>query len=171
VKGDVRKGLGSEGKREPLGAPDQEVAYSDGGAVKGWVEGGGVDVGWGSKGGLPSGGGLPSIAERMEYSRLAASEPKGKDGVSKAGLKRGLVGEKLSTTEGTLGGGACTGGDGSLLAVLIFRFLRSSDSRASGRLRLRIAQMIGMTNRVHHRRANTSHVCDDLRHRSQPCRA
>jgi hypothetical protein len=128
VKGDVRKGLGSEGKREPLGAPDQEVAYSDGGAVKGWVGSGGVDVGWGSKGGFPSAGGLPRIAERMEYSRLAASEPKGKDGVSKAGLKRGFVGEKLSTTEGTLGGGACTGGDGSLLAMLVFRFLRSSSS-------------------------------------------
>ena len=135
VKGDVRKWLGSEGKREPLGAPDQEVAYSDGGTVKGWAEGGGVEDGWESKGGLPSGGGLPKIAERMEYSRLAASEPKGKGGASKAGLKRGFVGEKVSTTDGTLGGGACTGGDELLLAVLVFRFLRSSDSRAQERLR------------------------------------
>jgi len=128
VKGDVRKLLGSEGKREPLGAPDQEVAYSDDGAVKGWVEGGGEEGGWGSKGGLPSEEGFPRIAERMEYSRLAASEPKGKVGASKAGLKRGFVGEKLSTTKGTLGGGACTGGDGISLAVLDFRFLRSSSS-------------------------------------------
>ena len=71
----------------------------------------------------------------MEYSRLAASEPNGKDGASKVGLKRGFVGEKLSTTGGILGGGACTGGDGAMLVVLAFRFLRSSDSRASGRLR------------------------------------
>jgi hypothetical protein len=105
VKGDVRKLLGSEGNREPLGAADQEVAYSDEGAAKGRVEGGGVEDGWGFEGGLPPGEGLPSIAERMEYSRLAASEPKGKDGASKAGLKRGSVGEKLSTSEGTLGGG------------------------------------------------------------------
>jgi hypothetical protein len=104
VKGDVRKLLGSEGKREPLGAPGQEVAYSDEGVTNGRVEGG--EDGWGSEGGLPSGEGLPRIAERMEYSRLAASEPKGKDGASKAGLKRGSVGGKLSTTEGTLGGGA-----------------------------------------------------------------
>lgn len=53
VKGDVRKLLGSEGKREPLGPPDQEVAYSDG-AVKGRVEGGGVEDEWESEGGLPS---------------------------------------------------------------------------------------------------------------------
>lgn len=106
VKGDVRKLLGSEGKREPLGPPDQEVAYSDEDAVKGWVEGGGVEEEWVSGGRLPSGEGLPRIAERMEYSRLAASEPKGKDGASKPGLKRGSVGEKLSTTEGALGGGA-----------------------------------------------------------------
>ena len=45
VKGDVRKLLESEGKREPLGAPDQEVAYSDEGATKGRVEGGGVEDG------------------------------------------------------------------------------------------------------------------------------
>jgi hypothetical protein len=121
VKGDVRKWLRSDGKRESFGAPDQEVAYSGVGTVNGWVEGGGVE------GGLPSEG-LPKIAERMEYSRLAASEPKGKDGGSNAGLKSGFVGEKLSTTEGTLGGGACTGGDELLLMVLVFRFLRSSSS-------------------------------------------
>lgn len=45
AKGDVRKVLGSEGNREPLGAPDQEVAYSEEGATKGTVEGGGVDDG------------------------------------------------------------------------------------------------------------------------------
>ena len=132
VKGDVRKWLGSDSKREPFGAPDQEVAYSGVGTVNGWVEGGGEEGGWESKGGLPSEG-LPKIAERMEYSRLAASEPKGKDGASKAGLKSGFVGEKLSTTEGTLGGGACTGGDELLLMVLVFRFLRSSDSQVRGR--------------------------------------
>lgn len=129
MKGDARKLLGSEGKSEPLGSLGQEVAYSDEGAVKGWVEGGGVEDEWESEGGLPSGEGLPRIAERMEYSRLAASEPKGKDGASNAGLKRVSVGEKLSTTEGALGGGAWTGGDELLLsAVLAFCLLRSSSS-------------------------------------------
>ncbi len=82
IKGDVRKLLGSGGNKEGVGPADQEVAYSDGGAVKGWVEGGGVEDGWESETGLCSGEGLARIAERMEYSRLAASEPKGKDGAS-----------------------------------------------------------------------------------------
>jgi hypothetical protein len=93
----VRKSEGSEGIKEVgLGPPDQEVAYSDGGAEKGWAEGGGVVDEWES--GLPSGEGLPRIAERMEYSRLAASEPKGKGETSKGGLNRGSVGEKVSMT-------------------------------------------------------------------------
>lgn len=56
--------------------------------------GGGVLDGWESEGELPSGEGLPKIAERMEYSRFAASYPKGKDGASKGILNRGSVGVK-----------------------------------------------------------------------------
>jgi hypothetical protein len=47
---------------------------------------------------MTSGDGLPKIAERMEYSRLAASDPKGKDGVSIDVLKRGSVGAKTFMT-------------------------------------------------------------------------
>ena len=96
TKGDVRKSGGSESLKELwLWPPDQEVAYSDEGAEKVWVDvGGGVVDGWESEGELPSGEGLPKIAERMEYSRFAASDPKGKDGASKGILNRGTVGAK-----------------------------------------------------------------------------
>jgi hypothetical protein len=57
-----------------------------------------VEDGWESEGGLPSGEGLPKIAERMEYSRLAASDPKGKGDVSKDGLNIGSVWGKVSMT-------------------------------------------------------------------------
>lgn len=95
-KGGVRKSAGSEGIKElGLWPPDQEVAYSGGGTEKGWVDvGGGVVDGWESEGELPSGEGLPKIAERMEYSRFATSDPKGKDGASKGMLNRGSVGVK-----------------------------------------------------------------------------
>jgi hypothetical protein len=98
MNGEVRKLLGSGGnKGPPLGRPDQDVAYSGGGAEKGRVVDGGDD-GWDSEGGLPSGEGLPKIAERMEYSRLAASEPKGNGDASKDELKSGSVGGKVSMT-------------------------------------------------------------------------
>ena len=92
----MRKSAGSEGiKKLGLWPPDQEVAYSGRGAEKVWVDvGGGVVDGWESEGELPSGEGLPKIAERMEYSRFAASDPKGKDGASKGILNRGTVGAK-----------------------------------------------------------------------------
>jgi hypothetical protein len=70
------------------------VAYSDWWVEKGWVIGGGV-VECESEGWWPSEG-LPRIAERMVYSRLAASEPNGKDGTSKAVSNRGSVEVKVS---------------------------------------------------------------------------
>jgi hypothetical protein len=95
TKGGKRRSAGSEGiKKLGLWPPDQVLAYSGGGAEKVWVDIGGVVDGWESGDELPSGGGLPKIAERMEYSRFAASDPKGKDGVSKGILNRGSVGAK-----------------------------------------------------------------------------
>ena len=96
TKGGVRKLADSGGIKElGLWPPDQEGAYSGGGTEKGCVDvGGGVLDGWESEGDLPCGEGLPRMAERMEYSRFAASEPKGKDGASKGILNRGSVGAK-----------------------------------------------------------------------------
>ena len=70
------------------------MAYSDGGAEKGSAGRGGVVGEWESEGEWASGEGLPKIAERMEYSRLAASDSKGKDGASRDVLDRGSVGVK-----------------------------------------------------------------------------
>jgi hypothetical protein len=98
MKGEVMKLLGSEGNKEPpLGRPGQGVAYSGGGTEKVRAEGGG-DEGWESVGGLASGEGLPKIAESMEYSRLAASEPKGKGDASNDGLNKVSVGGMVSMT-------------------------------------------------------------------------
>jgi hypothetical protein len=47
---------------------------------------------------LASGEGLPKIAECMEYSRLAASEPKGKGNVSNDGLNKVSVGGMVLMT-------------------------------------------------------------------------
>jgi hypothetical protein len=55
------------------------------------VKGGGDD-GCESVGELASGEGLPKIAESMEYSRLAASEPKRKGDASNDGLNKVSVG-------------------------------------------------------------------------------
>jgi hypothetical protein len=77
TKGEVRELAGSEGIKElGLGPPGQAVAYSDGGAEKGSEGGGegGVVDEWESEGELTSGERLPKIAERMVYSRLAASD-------------------------------------------------------------------------------------------------
>jgi len=79
-----------------LGPPVREVGYSDEGVEKGWMEGGGVVDEWGSEGWLPSEG-LPRIAERIEYSRLAPSEPKEKDGTLMDVLNNGSFGVKPST--------------------------------------------------------------------------
>jgi hypothetical protein len=78
------------------------VAYSDEGAEKAWVGGGGELDEWESEGELPSGEELPKIAERIEYSRLAASDPNGKDGASRAVLNRGSVGAKPFMTANKL---------------------------------------------------------------------
>jgi hypothetical protein len=78
--------------------PVKEVGYSDEGVEKGWTEGGGVVDEWGSEGGSPSGEGLPRIVERMEYSRLAPSEPKEKDGTLRDELYKGSFGVKPSVT-------------------------------------------------------------------------
>jgi hypothetical protein len=97
----VRKLAGSEVIKElGLRPPDQAVVYSDGGAEKGSGGGGGGGVvdEWESEGEWTSGEGLPKIAERMEYSRLAASDPKGKDGTSMDVLNRGSVGVKTFMT-------------------------------------------------------------------------
>lgn len=97
----MRKLAGSEGIKElGLGPPDQAVAYSNGGAEKGSAGGGGGGVvdEWESEGEWTSGEGLPKIAERMEYSRLTASDPKGKDGASRDVLNRGSVGVKTFMT-------------------------------------------------------------------------
>ena len=51
-----------------------------------------------SVGELASGEGLPKIAESMEYSRLAASEPKGKGDASNDGLNKVSVGGMVSMT-------------------------------------------------------------------------
>ena len=93
----MRKFAGSDGVKElEFGLPDQAVAYPDEEVEKGSVGGGGD--GWDSEGELTSGEGLPRIAERMEYSRLAASDPKGKDGASRGASNRGSVGVKAFMT-------------------------------------------------------------------------
>jgi hypothetical protein len=71
-KGEGRKQLGSECNNELPGALVQEAVYSED-IEKGWGGGGDADE-WESEIRLLSGEG-PSIAVRMEYSRLAASEP------------------------------------------------------------------------------------------------
>lgn len=71
-KGEGRKPFGSECNNELPGALVQEPAYSDE-EVEKWAGGGEADE-WESEIRLVSGEG-PSIAVRMEYSRLAASEP------------------------------------------------------------------------------------------------
>jgi hypothetical protein len=71
-KGEGRKPFGSGCSNVLPGALVQEPAYSDEDVEKGWLGGGEAD-GWGSEIRLLSGAG-PSIAVRMEYSRLAASE-------------------------------------------------------------------------------------------------
>jgi hypothetical protein len=93
------KWAGSEGIKElGLGPPDQAVAYSNGGAEKGTAGGGGSGGGvvdeWESEGEWTSGEEFPKIAERMEYSRLTASDPKGKDDASRDVLNRASVGVK-----------------------------------------------------------------------------
>ena len=57
------------------GALIQADGYSGEEEEKGWTEGGGEADEWESEVRLLSGEGSPSIAVRMEYSRLAASEP------------------------------------------------------------------------------------------------
>jgi hypothetical protein len=89
TKGERRRPSGSEGSNELLGAPVQEAGYSVEEVEKEWTESGGVEDEWGSEGALPSGEELPRIAVRMEYSRLAASEPKVKDGVLRDVLNKG----------------------------------------------------------------------------------
>lgn len=69
IRGEVAKSIGSEG----------QVEYCDGGA-------GGGEVG------VESGGlGLPRMADNIEYSRLAASDPNAKDDGSKAVARRDSV--------------------------------------------------------------------------------
>jgi len=85
-KGEGRNPLGSEGSNELPGAPVQEVEYSEE-VEKGCTEGGGETDEWESE---ISGEG-PSIAVRMEYSRLAASEPKVKDGALRVLDKRSFA--------------------------------------------------------------------------------
>ena len=72
------------------------MGYSDEGGEKEWREGDAVVDDWGSEGGLPSGEVLPRIAERMEYSRLAPSEPKEKVGTLRDVLNKGSFGVKPS---------------------------------------------------------------------------
>src|SRR6267154_4523038 len=87
TKGEEKKPFGSEGNNELPGALVQGAEYSD--VVKGWwTEGGGEADEWESVVGLLSGEGFPSIAVRMEYSRLAASEPKVKDGMLRGVLDK-----------------------------------------------------------------------------------
>jgi hypothetical protein len=102
TKGEWRKPFGSEDTNELPGAPVQEAEYSDEDVEKGWTAGGGETDEWESEVGLLSGEVLPSIAVRMEYSRLAASEPKVKDGVMRGGLDKGFLGVKLSMTANKL---------------------------------------------------------------------
>ena len=71
------------------------MGYSDEGE-KEWREGDAVVDEWGLEGGLPSGEVLPKIAERMEYSRLAPSDPKEKDGTLRDVLYKGSFGVKPS---------------------------------------------------------------------------
>jgi hypothetical protein len=97
TKGEGRKPFGSEGSNELPGAPVQEAGYSDE-VEKGWTEGGGEADEWESEVGLLSGEALPSIAVRMEYSRLAASEPKVKEGVLRGVLDKGSFAVKPSMT-------------------------------------------------------------------------
>jgi hypothetical protein len=95
TKGEGRKPFGSEGNNELPGAPVQGAAYSDEEVEKGWwTEGGGDADEWESEVGLLSEEGLPSIAVRMEYSRLAVSEPKVKHGVLRGALDKGSFGMK-----------------------------------------------------------------------------
>lgn len=98
TKGEGRKALGSEGSKELPGAPVQEAEYSDEEVEKGWTGDGGEADEWESEVGLLSGEELPSIAVRMEYSRLAASEPKVKDGVLRGVLDKGSFAVKPSMT-------------------------------------------------------------------------
>jgi hypothetical protein len=93
IRGEGRKPFDSEGNNELPGAPVQEAEYSDAEVEKGWTEGGGEADERESEVGLLSGG-SPSIAVRMEYSRLAASEPKLKDGA----LDKGSFAVKPSMT-------------------------------------------------------------------------
>ena len=86
--------MGSEGSNELPEPLVKVVGYSDEGVEKEWTERGGVVDECESEGGLPSGEGLPRIVERMEYSRLAPSEPKEKDGA----LNKGAFGVKPSMT-------------------------------------------------------------------------
>jgi hypothetical protein len=109
TKDEGRKPFGSEGNNELPGAPVQGAAYSDKEVEKGWwTEGGGDAEEWESEVVLLSGEGLPSIAVRMEYSRLAASEPKVKHGVLRGVLDKGSFGMKSFMTAGTLGAGDWT---------------------------------------------------------------
>jgi hypothetical protein len=96
TKGEERKPFDSEGNNELPGAV-QEAGYSDEEVEKGWTEGGGEADERESEVGLLSGG-SPSIAVRMEYSKLAASEPKVKDGVLRGVLDKGSFAVKLSMT-------------------------------------------------------------------------
>ena len=102
TKGEARKSFGSEGRNKLPGAPVQE-AYSDEDVEGGWTEGGGEADERESEVRLLWGEGLPSIAERMEYSRLAASEPKGKDGVLRDVLDKGTFAVKPSMTASKTG--------------------------------------------------------------------
>lgn len=83
--GDVRNELPT-----PLSFGPQPYSAANGFEPDGGSVGGGVLVECDSPG-----EGLPRMAERMEYSRLAASEPKGKEG-SYGTLKRGSFGGKGS---------------------------------------------------------------------------
>ncbi|SRR6266436_1416931 len=98
TKGEGRKPLGSKDGNGLPGAPVQEGGYSDDEVENVCTEGGGVADEWGSELGLLSGEGLPRIAVRMEYSRLAASEPKVKDGVLRDVLDKGPFAAKPSIT-------------------------------------------------------------------------
>lgn len=83
--GDVRNELPT-----PLSLGPQPYSAANGLEPDGGNVGGGVLVECDSPG-----EGLPSMADRMEYSRLAASEPNGKEG-SYGTLKRGSLGGKGS---------------------------------------------------------------------------
>ena len=84
--------MGSECSNELLGRRLQEVEYSDRGGEKQWREGDGVVDEWGSE------GGSPRIAERMEYSKLAPSEPKEKGAELRDVLNKGSFAVTASMT-------------------------------------------------------------------------